>query len=208
MRELPPGLRRYLVLLHLLCVVVLAYQLIPPLRHGWPAHLTTGTVIALVAYVALSYLAEHTTLQIKGDAWQNLTTTTNIGALLLFAPPIPMLIALAAALISQSRQGKKALVQRAFNVIHPALSVGLAEMLCSAVVRPNSLLQLGFLTAIPGLVLLVAVFYALDVGMMLGLLVLLGNGSPWKIWWQAYRHTLLPELAAGTFGIVGAIVWS
>jgi len=208
MRELPPGLRRYLVLLHLLCVAMLAYQLIPPLRHGWPAHLSAGTVIALFAYVALSYLAEHTTLQIKGDAWQNLATTTYIGSLLLFAPPTPILIALIAALVSQAREGKNPLVQRVFNVTHPTLSVGLAGLLCSVYVRPAALLHLGFLAALPGLIVLIALFYLFDVGTMLGLLVLLGNGSPWKIWRQAYRHTLLPELAAGSFGIVGAIIWN
>ncbi|HEY8283372.1 MAG TPA: diguanylate cyclase [Chloroflexota bacterium] len=207
MRELPPGLRRYLVLLHLIFVVVLAYQVIPAVRHGWAAHLSADTVLALVVYVALSYLAEHTTLQIKGDAWQNLATTANIGALLLFAPPIPMLIALAAALISQARKRKTALVQRAFNVTHPALSVGLAGLLCSIFIPPTALLHGGFLAAFPGLILLISLFYLLDIGTMLGLLGLLGQGSPWKIWRQAYRHTLIPELAAGSFGIVGAIVW-
>ncbi|HVC81139.1 MAG TPA: diguanylate cyclase [Chloroflexota bacterium] len=37
---------------------------------------------------------------------------------------------------------------------------------------------------------------------------LLGNGLPWKIWPRAYRHTLLPELAVGSVGILGAIIWA
>ncbi|HVA89248.1 MAG TPA: diguanylate cyclase [Chloroflexota bacterium] len=208
MRELPPGLRRYLALLHVTCAAVLAYQVISALRHGWPTHISAGTIIALVAYAALSYLAEHTTLQIKGDAWQNLSTAAYIGSLLLFVPPIPILIALVAALASQARYGQTALAKRAFNVTHPALSVGLAGLLCSVYVRPTALLHLGFLAALPGLTLLLALFYLLDIGTMLGLLMLLGNGSPWKIWGQAYRHTLLPELAAGTVGILGAIIWT
>ncbi|MGH2408912.1 MAG: hypothetical protein ACRDGS_00950, partial [Chloroflexota bacterium] len=189
MQELPLGLRRYLVLLHLLCVAVLADQLVPALRTGMPSHIAAGTVIALVAYGALSYLAEHTTLRIKGNAWQNLATTAHIGALLLFAPPIPMLIALAAALLAQARKRKTPLVQRAFNVIHPALGVGLAGLLCSIFISPTALPRIGFLAGLPGLILLIGLFYLLDVGTMLGLLALLGNESPWKIWWQAYRHT-------------------
>ncbi|MGH2344902.1 MAG: hypothetical protein ACRDG4_06720, partial [Chloroflexota bacterium] len=103
MERLPPGLRRYLALLHLTCLGLMAYQVMSALRHEPPAHFGVGAAIALAAYIALSYLAEHTTLQIKGAAWQNLATTAHVGSLLLFPPPLPMLIAFIAALVSQAR---------------------------------------------------------------------------------------------------------
>jgi diguanylate cyclase (GGDEF)-like protein len=207
MQELPRGLRRYLLVLHLICLALLAWQMFVALQHGRPADLTIGAVVIVAAFILLSVVAEHTTLQIKGSAWQNLATTAHIGSLLLFAPPLPMLIALAAAVTSQARHRQTALTKRAFNVINPTLSVGLAGVLCTLIVQPITLLHGGFVAALPGLALLLVLYYLLDVGKMLALLVLLGNGSPWKIWRQGYRHTLLPELAAGTIGILGAIVW-
>src|SRR5262249_14203224 len=94
--------------------------------------------------------------------------------------------------------------KRGFNVAHPILAVGLTGLICSLAFPPSGLLHESFLVALPGLILLLAVYYLLDTGMMLSLMTLLGNG---QMWWQAYRYTLLPELAAGTIGILGAIVW-
>jgi diguanylate cyclase (GGDEF)-like protein len=206
-QELPRGLRRYLNLLNAACLALLTYEVAPWLSHGALLHLDRGVVAAVVAFIVISYVAEHTRLQIKGEVWQNLATGTYVGALLLFAPPFPAIIAFVAALSSEIRQQQKTWRKRVFNVAHPTLSVGLTGLLCSTVFPPTDLLQSGFLASLPDLAVLVTAYYLFDVGMMLVLFVLLGNGSPWQVWRQTSQHTLLPELAVGTLGVLIAIVW-
>ena len=208
MQELPRGARRYLALLHLACIALLAYQIALPLRHGLPTHLDLNLLASLAVFIGLSYLTERTVLQIRGDVWQNLATASQIATILLFAPPIPMLIALTAAFVTKAWNRKVAPIKRAFNIIHPALNVGLTGLLCSLIIQPATILHEGLLRALPILSLLLILFYLLDVGKMLILFALLGNGSPLRIWSRNYRHTLLPELAVGTIGFLGAIAWS
>lgn len=203
MQETPRGLRRYLMLLHVACVATLMYQVSAALHHGLPTSIDGHLLMGVAAFIILSYVAEHTTLQIKGSVWQNLSTTAYVALMLLFAAPLPMVITVVAALVSQIRR-RTPLTKFVFNVSHPALMVGLGGLLCSLVVRPTGLLQSSFPAALPGLVLLLALYYLLDHGMMLGLMAMLGNAGAW---WQACRYTWLPELAAGTIGVIGAILW-
>jgi diguanylate cyclase (GGDEF)-like protein len=205
-QELPRTLRWYLILLNVVCLALLLYEVVLWVYAGVPGRLDRSMIASLAVFVAISYVAEHTRLQIKGEVWQNLATGTCIGALLLFPPPYPMLITLVAALVSQIRQ-HNTWVKRAYNIVHPMLSVGLTGLLCAMVFDPSTLLQRGFLPALPALALLIGLYHLFDIGMMLGLFALLGNEPPWQVWRQTYRHTLLPELAVATVGILIAIVW-
>jgi diguanylate cyclase (GGDEF)-like protein len=198
---------RYLVLLLVTCAALLAIQMHAQLRHGLSPRLHAVQVIAVAAYILLTYLAEHTRLQVKGEIWQNLSTTAHIGSLLLFPPPLPMLITFGAALASVTRRRGVTPAKRVFNITHPTLSVGLTGLLCSLVVQPTEILHGDFIRALPCLVLLLALYYLFDVGTMVGLVALLNSDSPWRVWWHTCRHTLLPELGAGSIGILVAIVW-
>ncbi|MGH2345095.1 MAG: diguanylate cyclase, partial [Chloroflexota bacterium] len=43
--------------------------------------------------------------------------------------------------------------------------------------------------------------------LLLTVITLLQGRPFWKVWWDIYRPTLLPELSAGTIGILAAITW-
>jgi len=88
------------------------------------------------------------------------------------------------------------------------LDVGLTGLLCSVLFSPATLVHQDFVAALPSLGLIAALYFAIDVGIMLGLMALLGNGSPWQVWQEVYRHTALAELGAGSLGVLLAITWT
>jgi diguanylate cyclase (GGDEF)-like protein len=160
----------------------------------------------VAAYIALCTACTAATLTTTGVVWQNLGTAAYVGALFLFAPPYPMIIALVAAMVSQVAVHDLELVKRAFNVSHPALTVGLTSAICSPFFRPYELVHRDFLTVLPEILLVAGVFYLLDVGKMLCLLLLLRQGTPQQIWRQTFRYTLLPEMGSSSIGVLAAII--
>src|SRR5205085_6227990 len=87
-------------------------------------------------------------------------------------------------------------------------NVGAGSLLFSLVATPMKVLRHDhLLAALPVMALLLCLYYVLDVGMLIVVLALLDGRSPWQIWVRAHRHTLLPELAASTIGILAAEAW-
>ncbi len=206
-QRMPRGLRLYLIGLHASCFMLLTYQAEQLLR-GKASGYDGRTLLAIVAFVALSAVCEHTWLQIRGEVWQNLGTAAHVSSLFLFAPPLPMIIALAATVMSQLDRRGSALTKRTFNVTKPVLAIGLTGQICAAFFHPVDLIHHDFLAAFPAMAVVVVLFYVFDVGIMLGLMALLGNGSPLKIWMQTFRHTLLPEMGSASIGVLAAIICS
>lgn len=210
MRELPPPLRRYLWAIYLACLTVMIAQVQTFVTAPW--HVVTAVAAqdlwGVAAFVVLAYAGERTTLQLSSEVSQSLATAVHIAAILLFPAPFPALLTLLAALGSPAVRAPRPLYKRAFNVCHPVLAVGLAGSLLSLFTEPSALLRPGHvIEAAPALTLLVVLYYALDVGTLIGVLALIEGRSPWKVWLQTHRGTVLPELAASTIGILAAATW-
>jgi diguanylate cyclase (GGDEF)-like protein len=208
MRELPAALRRYLWLLNLACLFLLLVRLVPFVTRASSWKVPPSRLEAVVVFIILAFIGHRIVLQINRSVSQDLATPVHMAAILLFPSPFTLLIIFVSSLASESFSSGSPIYKRTFNVIHPTLSVGLTVAVCSLVVPIHQLLRPEHLVpALPGLVLLVLVFYLFDVLLMIGLLAILQQRMPWVIWWQDYRHALLPELAGSSIGIGGAVLW-
>jgi diguanylate cyclase (GGDEF)-like protein len=172
----------------------------------WRGHLSVLGAVALFAL--LTYVGDRMTLQVNGSVKQSLATPVHIAVILIFPPPIPLVITLAATLVSELVHSRAPLYKRAFNICHTTLIVGAGSLLFSLVATPTRVLRHDDLVAaLPVLALLLCLYYVLDVGTMIGVLSLLDGRPPWQVWMRACRRTLLPELAASTIGILAAEMW-
>jgi len=210
MRELPHTLRWYLWAVYLGCALLVVVQVGPVaglLFHSqWQGRLAALWPPAV--FVLLAYICERTALEISSASEQSLSTAVYVAAILLFPAPAPLLIALAAMLMWQLTYTGLSLNKRLFNICHMTLLVGLNSLLFSLVAEPTTVLrQANIVAAIPVLIQVILVYYALDVGVMVGLLTLLEGQNPLVVWTQTYRRTLLPEIAAASIGILGAVAW-
>ncbi len=204
MKELPLRLRVYLWGIYLAFVVLVAQQvcLLGRVDAGLP------TLISAAAFVLLAYIGERVSLQISGSITQSLSTAIHVAAILVLPQPYPLVISLGAVVVSHGFDRGRPLYKRAFNVCHPTLTVGLTTALLGLIAAPTTVLRAHHLVnAFPYLVLVLVVYYALDVGILLAVLSLADAAAPWRVWLHTYRPTLLPELAASTIGILGAIAW-
>lgn len=211
MRALQPGLRSYLWFTYLACLALLAVQAGPFVTRLLAGHAPLVPLAPLAVFALLALSGERIQLQLSGALVVSLTTPVHIATMLLFPPPYPLLIATAAALLSQGTdlfQREKPFYKRVFNVCHPALVVGLSSATVSFVVLPHMALRPGdVLAALPALGLLVALYYVLDTALLLAVFAMLEQRSPWRIWRQTYRPLLLPELAGSTLGVLAAVAW-
>src|SRR6185312_1640865 len=123
MKELRPGLRRYLWMLYGACLALMGAQLWLFAVRPWPLSMIEGVAI----FVALAYAGERAHLQVSGAMSQTLATAVHIAVILLYPPPLPALVALLGALIQQIAHEHTPLYKRAFNICHPILTVGLTS---------------------------------------------------------------------------------
>ena len=204
MRDLPVALRRYLLGLDAACAGLIVYQV-------WVAHVsgmgTSISPLAAMLFALLIFAGDHTLLQVRGATWQSFATTAQIVALLVLPPPLPLLANLVAVAASQVLYVGVMPHKRMFNVAHSCLAVGLSGLGCSLLMRPDRALAGGILVALPAVSLLILIYYAVDVGLFLGVLTLLERRPIARLWAENYRATLLPELASATIGVIAAILW-
>ncbi len=207
--ELPVALRLYLWANYAACALIV----VAPAAHivAWGPHGGTSpdlvTLANLAVFTLLAYVGERTALQISGPISQSLATVVHVALLLLFPAPLPMYSAFVAILVAQARLSAP-LYKRAFNVCHSTLIVGLSSLLFARIVPLTGLLKSGHvLPASPALCLLIALYYVLDVGLLLPVFSLLQGRPPWSIWVQTYRRTLFAELGACIVGMLAASSW-
>src|SRR5438876_1304260 len=196
MRDLPRAVRCYLWASYLACLALVIGALVPFIAAGSLWRHPAVPLLYVLIFLVLAYVGERTQLVVSGSLIVSLTTPVHIAVILLFPPPYPLLITLGAVLISQSShalQTCKPLYKRVFNICHPALVVGLSSSLVSLVALPHATLQPGhILAALPVLVLVTALYYALDTVTLLLVFVLTQKQSAWLIWRDTYLPSLLP----------------
>ncbi len=208
MRELPPGLRRYLWMMYLACPALVIMAIVRLVALEPAGALTLPVLVGAAVFVFLSYVGERSTEIVDGSTDQSLVGAVYIAVILLFPAPLPVLIAFLAALVSRILHDSAPLYKRLFNVCQPTLVVALSSLLISRVAAPTTLLRPGHVVpSLPALALLPVLFYVADTGLFIVLLSLLKGQSPWRVWWETDRHTCLPQLAVSTLGILVASVW-
>jgi len=209
MRDVSPALRRYLWGCYVLGATVFAGHVW--LLHGMPVlrwGLTAPHLGQVLVFVALAYAGDRLTLPMRGTNHQSLGTAVQIATILLFPPPLPLLIILPGVLVSEARRTHLPSYKRAFNVCHAIVAVGLCDLLIAPLtILPVDLRPAHSLVALPVLVLLLLLYYLLDVGSVLPVFALLERQAPWRLWWRTSRHSLVPELTGSTLGILLAAVW-
>ncbi len=204
MRELPVALRWYLGIIYLACLALIAAQ-----ARDLPAALSRRDVaLGVLVFGALAYAGGYAGIRVRKGLVQTLSTTVHIASILVFAPPLPVLIALVATVAAQIAHRRRPLYKRLFNICHDVLVVGVCSLLVSHVAAPSRLLRPGHVvSALALLGLLLALYYVLDVGIYLGVQALLRARAPWTMWAEMYRHTIFAELASSAIGILGAVAW-
>ncbi len=204
MRDLPLTLRWYLYLLFLVAVALVVGQVsLLPIGHP-----TRDLPMAAALFVLLTYVGERTVVRIGQSISLTLATTVHIATILLFPAPIPVLVTFLATLLSGLHDTKYPLYKRAFNVAHEVCTVGVCSLVVALVAGPSRVLNPTHVaTLLPLLALLPVLYYALDIGLVIGVFSLLERRSPWAAWREMYRRTLLPELATISTGILAAASW-
>src|SRR5208283_573330 len=105
MNELPRALRWYLWSVYTVSVAYIAAStlaLLPRMGGAVPDQWFSGSkAIYLLLFVAMSFLGEQTSVQVTGGISQSLSTSVHVGAILLFPPPLPLLVTLAGVAVSQ-----------------------------------------------------------------------------------------------------------
>jgi len=97
--------------------------------------------------------------------------------------------------------------KRAFNVAHALLTVGLVA-LCGRLVLPAAAPRPGHLArALPALLALGALYYALDVGPLLVVHTLQTGRAPWRLWAEHQRPAAPLAMADLALGVVAALAW-
>ena len=212
MRDLPSAVRRYVWACYLCAVTVVAAHLW--LVRAWLLSPTSPnrTWLLLVAQVlvfaVLAHVGELVALRLRGASHQSLGSAVHIAAILLFPPPLPLLIAWPAALALVATRKRTPLYKHAFNLCHSTLTVGVCSLVVARLATPPVALGLTRSgAALPILGVLLAVYYALDSGTALLLFALLERQAPWRLWWRTWRHTAIPELAACSLGVLIAALW-
>ncbi len=204
MRDLPLTLRWYLYVLFLVAVALVVGQVsLLPIGHP-----TRDLPVAAALFVLLTYVGERTVVRIGQSISLTLATTVHIATILLFPAPIPVLVTFLATLLSSLHDTEYPLYKRAFNVAHEVCTVGVCSLVVALVAAPSRVLNPTHVVALlPLLALLLALYYALDIGLVIGVFSLLKRRSPWATWRGMYRRTLLPELATISIGILAAASW-
>jgi len=195
-------LRVYLGLVYGGAAAVLVGGALAGDRHGspWLPGVGGAPVAAIALFALLSYAGERATLPLGGSVGLSLTTPVDIAALLLFPLPVPALVVAAAGLAAQATRRGAPAHKRAFNVAHPTLVVGLCGLLWPLLASPAG-------RGLPALALLLGAYYALDVGVLLGVLSLDARRTPWALWRETRRSTVGVEVASAALGALGAVAW-
>ncbi len=205
MTGLPRALRGYLWALYGAGAALVATQAALLLR--LPPPLSRGDLAGAALFILLVYLGERMTLQVTPAVNQNMAGALHIATILLFPPPLPLAIALAASLAVETPQTRRPAYKRAFNVCLSTLAVGVTGLVVARLAGPIALGAGQVVAALPALALLLALYYALNSGLLLGVFCLQRRAPPWRVWRDTHRPTALPELALGALGILVAVVW-
>jgi len=204
MRTLPVALRAYLWAIYAAAIAVVAIEVARA-----PAHLASGALLTQAAVFCLvAYACEFTEVRIAPGLAQTVVTTAHIATILLFPPPAPVVIALVAASAASLRDRDLPLFKRAFNVAHAVLIVGVnSAVFARTIGGAGPLTPREVASLFPSAVLLLGLYYALDVGLYLGVRAIPARVAIWTLWASTYPSTLLPELAASSIGILVAVTW-
>ncbi len=208
MRELPPALRLYLLVIYAVCAVLFIGQVGLSFAAGLSS-VTRGDVLwPALLFVALAYVGERTGLRVSASVYQGLATPVHIAAILLLPAPLPLLVAVVAVAVLEGQQGNQELYKRLFNICHQILSVGGSTLVLSLFVAPTAVLRVdGGPVTVLYIGLLLAVYYLLDTGTLAGVLALLERRSLLEVWRDSYRQNVLPELATSAIGVLSAAAW-
>lgn len=195
------GPRLYLFATYLASIGVAGWQV----AHMSSEALPLAVLWSAAVFVLMAYLGERAAIQVNGSVKQSLAMAVHVAAILLFPRPLPLVIALVAALVWQLVQARLPWSQRAFAICRSTLTVGLTAALLALVTTPWQVLRAGHIvTALPALVLLVGVYYLVDTLLVLGWMATRRRQPLWRLWWRHLRRLLVPELATGAMGILGA----
>ena len=218
MRGLPRALRLYLLAIYAACAVLVVGHVALTLGGSVARANGLSALWPALLFALLAYLGERTGLHVSAAVDQSLATPVHIAAILLLPAPAPLLITLVAVVAAQVIGGDREQYKRLFNVCHPTLAVGISMLALSVFVAPTAALGagagqgfgLGFGHGVAPILyvgVLLAVYYALDVGTLLGVLALLEGRSPFAVWRTVYRRNALPELATSAIGVLAAVAW-
>jgi diguanylate cyclase (GGDEF)-like protein len=201
-KDVPRALRGYLWAIYAACAALLLLQ--APLL---PATLARpGVLLAAAVFAALTCMSEAMTLQMTRASSQTISGTAHIALILLFPPPLPLFIALGAALVAELPQ-RRPIYKRAFNACVAALAVGLTSLALAPIPAPLLLRPGHVAGALPALGLLIALYYLLSSAPLVGVLSLVTGRRPWAVWRAEQQPAVLPEVATVALGILVAVVW-
>ncbi len=200
----PRALRAYLAAL----VSAVALLLLRgALTHG---PLLPVVVLTALLFGGLVFMGERVTFRIAGVR-HNLAASAHVATIALLPPPLPLLIALTTASVTQF-PGPRAWYKKVFNVAHTTLDVGLPSLAYAALAPAGLTLRpAAFLLHLPAFLILLVSYVTLD-HVLLRIFFFWATPPPRRI----TRRDVLPEesvpamlaeLGALPFGLFGAVLY-
>jgi len=207
-RELPPALRLYLMVISVASAGLVVGHVGLSLVAGLSPLMRGAVLGPALLFAALAYVGERTGLQVSASVDQGLATPVHIAAILLLPAPLPLLLTLVAVVMVESQRGDQEGYKRVFNICHPLLSVGISSVVLSLFVAPTQALRFGGgVETVRSVGVLLAVYYLIDVGTLAGVLTLLERRRLLDVWRDSYRRNVLPEVATSAIGVLAAAAW-
>jgi len=167
-------------------------------------------VLTALFFGGLTFVGERVTFRIAGIR-HNLAASAHVATIALLPPPLPLLIALTTASVTQF-PGPRAWYKKVFNVAHTTLVVGLPSLAYAALAPVGLTLRpVAFLLHLPAFLVLLTSYVVLD-HVLLRLFFFLAVPPPRRV----TRRDVLPEesvpamlaeLGALPFGLFGAMLY-
>lgn len=165
-------------------------------------------VAQLGVYVLLAALADSVDVPLGRNYYVSLAPVVHVATVLLFPPPMVVLIVATAALADQVLHHRRGWAKTAFNVAHHVLVAGLPALLIAQLDGGRRFQPGSDLLTLAATVVTLVTYYLADVTLLSLVIGISGRMSPLRVWRENNRGTLLLDGALLSTGALLAGLWT
>jgi hypothetical protein len=194
--------------LYVAIVVALAVGLIGVSLATVELDLDRQIILTAVVLGFVSLLLELIDFPLLIGGSTSFSTVTFIAMVFLLPYPLPAIVGMLVVVIVELRV-RKPLLMLMFNASNFALTFGVSSLIWHLTYGANSVDELPFtVDALLVILVIIAVFYLINVFVMNGIIAIVGRRSLKYIWLTNDLDMLLPYVCLEVVGILAALVWS
>jgi hypothetical protein len=194
--------------LYVITSVALAFSLIAVSLVTVRPDLDREIILTAVVLGLLSLILEFIDFPLLIGGATSFSTVTFIAMVFMLPYPLPAIVGVIAVVAADLR-GRKPVLMLLFNASNYALTFGVSSLIWHLTYGGNSLAELpSSLAALLVVLLIIAVFYLINVFVTNGIIAIVGRRSLKYIWLTNDLDMLLPYVCLEVVGILVALVWA